>query len=338
MIFQPAIIALLLASALCVLGLAASAPFAFEVIRRWDIRSGSEQQLQLERRTYLFSTLLTLVLVLQLAAVLLFVFNAEKMSGMFVGAMCAVGTLNVNAFGFPALNAKIAVFFLAAMWLAINHVDSRARDYPLVRIKYGLLLLMAPLLAAGAWIELQYFLGLKADVITSCCGSLFSEGSPTLAAEASAMAPRPAMWLFYGSLGAAIALAAWHGLGGGRGRATGYALAAASAAAFVATIAGILSFVSLYIYEHPHHHCPFCILKPEYGYQGYWLYVPLFVATAAGLAAGAVQPFARIASLREIVPDFSHRLAAIAASAFALTAAIATAMIWQSRLILLEQG
>ena len=336
MLFQPAIIALLLASALCVLALAASAPFALEVIRRWDIRSGSERQLQLERRTYLFSTLLTFVLALQLAAVLLFVFNAEKMSGMFVGAMCAVGTLNVNAFGFPALNAKIAVFFLAAMWLAINHVDSCARDYPLVRIKYALLLLLAPLLVASSWIELQYFLGLKADVITSCCGSLFSEGSPTLAAEASVLPPLPAMWLFYASLGGAIAVAGWHGYGGGRSRTAAYALAAASALAFAATISGILSFVSLYIYEHPNHHCPFCILKPEYGYQGYWLYVPLFAAAAAGLAAGAVQPFARIASLRDIVPGFSRPLAAIAANGFALTAAIATAMIWQSRLILLE--
>ncbi len=336
MLFQPAIIALLLASALCVLALAASAPFALDVIRRWNISSGSELQLQLERRTYLFSTLLSFVLGLQLAALLLFVFNAEKMSGMFVGAMCAVGTLNVNPFGFPALNAKIVLFFLAAMWLAINHVDSRARDYPLVRIKYALLLALAPLLAAGAWIELRYFLGLKADVITSCCGSLFSEGSPTLAAEASAMAPVPAMWLFYGSLGTAIAISAWHGYSGGRSRVAGYALAAASAGAFAATIAGILSFVSLYIYEHPHHHCPFCILKPEYGYQGYWLYVPLFGATATGLAAGAVQPFGRIPSLREIVPGFSRNLAAVAANGFALTAVIATAMIWQSRLILLE--
>ena len=335
MLFQPAIIALLLASALCALALAASAPFAMEVIRRWDIRSGSELQLQMERRTYLFSTLLTFVLALQLAAVLLFVFNAEKMSAMFVGAMCAVGTLNVNAFGFPALNAKIAVFFLAAMWLAINHIDSRARDYPLVRIKYALLLLLAPLLVASGWIELQYFLGLKADVITSCCGSLFSEGSPTLAAEASSLPPLPAMWLFYASLGAAIALAAVHGYSGGEQRWAAYALTGASAAAFAATIAGILSFVSLYVYEHPNHHCPFCILKPEYDYQGYWLYVPMFGATAAGLAVGAIQPFARIASLRNIVPGFSRRLAAIAANGFALTAVIATAMIWQSRLILL---
>jgi len=52
---------------------------------------------------------------------------------------------------------------------------------------------------------------------------------------------------------------------------------------FVAALIGILSFVSLYVYEHPHHHCPFCILKPEYDYQGYLLYIPLFAAAAAGL-------------------------------------------------------
>ena len=336
MIFQPAIIALLLVSTLCVAALLASAPFAVELVRRWDIASGSEHQLRLERRTYLFSTLLAFVLAAQLAAVLLFVFNAEKMSGQFVGAMCAVGTLNVNAWGFPALDAKIALFFLAAIWLAINHVDNQARDYPLVRLKYGLLLGLAPLVALAAWIEWRYFLGLKADVITSCCGSMFSEGSPTLAAEASSLPPLTAIWLFYGALGAAIALAAAHGLARGRQRWSGYALAAASVLAFVAAIAGIVSFVSLYIYEHPHHHCPFCILKPEYDFQGYWLYAPLFVGAAAGLAAGAVQPFARVASLREVVPAFSARMAALAANAFALVAAIATVMIWNSRLILLE--
>ncbi len=337
MIFQPAIIALLLSSAICVLALAASMPFAIEVIRRWDIKSGSERQLRLERRTYLFSTLLVFVLATQLASVLLFVFNAEKMSGMFVGAMCAVGTLNVNPYGFPALNAKIALFFLAAMWLAINYVDSRARDYPLVHIKYALLLLLAPLLAASAWIEAQFFLDLKADVITSCCGSLFSEDTKTLVAEASALAPLPAMILFYGAMGLAIGVSSFHwahGGNGGRGRG-GYAVALAAALGFAAAIAGILSFISLYIYEHPHHHCPFCVLKPEYGYQGYALYLPLFVATAAGLAAGAIRPFAHVASLHVIVPEVSRRLAAIASIGFLLTTAVATVMILNSNLVLL---
>ena len=205
MLFQPAIIALLLAGAVSLLVLVAAAPFALQVIRRWDMQSGSELQLVLERRTYLFSTLTAFVFVTQIGALLLTVFNADKMAVMFVGAMCAVGTLNANAWGFPMLYAQIAVFFLAAAWLTLNQVDNQAPDYPLVRVKYGLLLLLLPALAATFALQLKYFLNLRADVITSCCGSLFSEQGPTLASEASGMEAQPAILLFYSALGAAVA-------------------------------------------------------------------------------------------------------------------------------------
>ena len=141
---------------------------------------------------------------------------------------------------------------------------------------------------------------------------------------------------FYGGMGLAIGASSFHWAGmGERGRG-GYAVAVSAALAFAAAIAGILSFISLYIYEHPHHHCPFCVLKPEYDYQGYALYLPLFVATAAGLAAGAIRPFAGVASLKIIVPDVSRRLAAIASIGFLLTTAVATAMILRSNLVLID--
>jgi len=332
MLFQPAIIALLLAGAVSLLVLVAATPFALQVIRRWDMQSGSELQLVLERRTYLFSTLTAFVFATQLVALLLTVFNADKMAVMFVGAMCAVGTLNANVWGFPMLYAQIAVFFLAAAWLTLNHVDNQAPDYPLVRVKYALLLLLLPALAAAFGLQLKYFLNLRADVITSCCGSLFSEQGPTLASEASAMEAKPAILLFYGALGVAVFANALHA--GLRQRWSGILAALASVAGFVAAIVGILSFVSLYVYEHPHHHCPFCLLKPEYGYQGYLLYVPLFVSTAAGLGAGILQPFARVGSLRRLLPLASGRLAAVAATGFALVAAVATIMVLKSNLLL----
>lgn len=332
MLFQPAIIALLLAGAVSLLVLVAAAPFALQVIRRWDMRSGSELQLVLERRTYLFSTLTAFVFVTQIGALLLTVFNADKMAVMFVGAMCAVGTLNANAFGFPALVAQMAVFFLATAWLVVNHVDTRAPDYPLVRIKYAALLVLLPAVATLLGLQLAYFLNLKADVITSCCGSLFSEEGKGLPGDVAALPALPAMIGFYAALAAAVANAAFHAVT----RRGGYLVAVTSLAAFVVAIAGILAFVSLYIYEHPHHHCPFCILKPEYGYQGYLLYVPLFVATAAGIGAGAVQTFRHVASLRIVVPEVSARLATVAAAGFALFAIVATIMVARSNLLLLE--
>ncbi|MDP1526546.1 MAG: hypothetical protein Q8M20_12105 [Rhodocyclaceae bacterium] len=334
MIFQPAIIALLLAAGLSLAMLLIASPFAVQVIRHWDIASGSERQLRLERLTYLFSTLVAFVCLIQILSALLFVFNADKMSVMFVGAMCAVGALNVNEFGFPALYLQLGLFFLAALWLAINHADSQARDYPLVKLKYTLLLAAIPLFALSLGLQLEYFLGLKADVITSCCGSLFSSDAPTLASEVSALEPKPAMLMFYGTLIAAITLAGWHWQR--RDNLSGYAAGLGALAAFVASIAGILAFISLYLYEHPNHHCPFCILKPEYDYQGYWLYLPLFAAAAAGMSAGVLRIFSGRPSLANVVPALTGRLAGIAAIGNVLFALIASVMIWRSNLILLE--
>lgn len=336
MIFQPAIIALLLAAGLSVAMLAVASPFALQLIRHWDLGSGSERQLRLERLTYLFSMMVALVCGLQVLSTLLFVFNADRMSVMFVGAMCAVGTLNANAYGFPALYAQLVAFFFAATWLAINRLDNQARDYPLTRIKYRLLLAYAPLAAAVLYLQFNYFIRLEADVITSCCGSLFSEEADTVASEVSALAPARAMSVFYATLGGAILLAAWHWKSGGHGLWSGLAVGTASVAAFFAALAGVVAFVSLYIYEHPHHHCPFCILKPEYGYQGYLLYIPLFAAAAAGLAAGVLRMFGGRPSLATLAPQASARLAGIAAAGFVLFMLVASVMVLRSNLILLD--
>lgn len=334
MLFQPSIIALLVAAGLGTLMLLAATPFAVQVIRRWNIASGSAAQLQLERRTYLFSTLLGFVLATQLAALLLFVFTADRLAEMFVGAMCAVGTLNVNRYGFPALIAQIVLFFLAALWLIVDHLDNQAPDYPLIRVKYALMIGLLPLQAGALWLEFSYFRGLRANIITSCCGSMFSGEAPSLAGELSSLPPQPAFLLFFGALALVVGLALRHWRH--PGAFSGYALGAAGGAAFAAAIAGILAFLSLYIYEHPHHHCPFCILKPEYDYRGYALYLPLFVATAAGLGAAAIQPCARLASLRQRVPALSARLAAVAAGGFLLFAILAAVFILTSNLVLVE--
>ena len=63
--------------------------------------------------------------------------------------------------------------------------------------------------------------------------------------------------------------------------------------------------------------------------------VPLFLATACGIGVGAVQPFRRVDSLRQVIPALSARLAAIAAVSFLLFTAVATIQIVRSNLVLL---
>ncbi|MEW8027062.1 MAG: hypothetical protein AB2792_10260 [Candidatus Thiodiazotropha sp.] len=295
MLLNPAILALLLVSGVVLFMVAMAALFAFRLLHHWDIDSGSERQLGLERRTYLISTLMSWAFAFELLSLLLFVYTAESLSGQFVGAMCATGVLNANAWGWPTLFLKIALFFGGALWLALNGLDNRGYDYPLIRRKYGLLLLLAPFVAAEAMFQLRFFLGLSPHIITSCCGTLFSSSAQGVAAEVSAI-PVRTMALIIALSGTAVLLSSvvymiWR---------RGVSLFALTAIiAFVTALFAIVSLLSPYIYEHPHHHCPFCILKSGYGYLGYLLYIPLFGAGALALAAAATAVWHKVPSLRE---------------------------------------
>ncbi len=328
MIFHTPIMAMLLASSLSVAVMLWAAWFALQVVRHWDVSSGHARQLIMERRTYLVSTALVFVMVLELASLMLFVFNADKMAVMFVGAMCAVGTFNMNAYGMPALLLKVAVFFGASVWLLVNHADGKGRDYPFTRFKYAFLLGLAPLVVAAAAVQLAYFLNLDADVITSCCSKLFAPETTGIEAQMSAAPPGLALGMLFGGLALMLVLATLL-----RGRARGlYGLAALGF--FAASLVAIISVVSSYIYEQPHHHCPFCILKPEYDYIGYLLYLPLFGGLSLALAAGLLSLLPMPASLRDTLPAMIRTSTAASAALFAAFGLLCLWIIWRSNLML----
>ena len=177
MIFDPSVLALLSGSFLVVAILLYASWYGIQILRRWDIRSGSELQLGLERRTYLISTIMAYALGFQLLSLFLFVYTADRLSSLFPGAMCAVGTMNVNRWGYPTLILKIVNFLAAGVWLIINSTDNSAYDYPLIKKKYLLLLPITALICLEAALQTSYFLRLKPDIITSCCGALFSAAS-----------------------------------------------------------------------------------------------------------------------------------------------------------------
>jgi uncharacterized membrane protein len=339
-IFHPPNLALLLASALTSTLIIWASFFAVRLLRHWDLSNGAETQIQLERQTYLVSTLLAFVMLVELASLILFVFNADRMAVMFVGAMCAVGTLNASVYGFPALLAKIAVFFAAGLWLALNHADGKGRDYPLIREKYQLLLGIAPLILLAAGLQLLYFLDLKADTLTSCCGKMFTSEKTTIAGEMAGMNERTALYLFYGVLAAVLAVGTFtrfSSWGRTQSRFSLHAIYGSTSMLFFLTaLAAIISVISLYIYEHPHHHCPFCLLKREYNYFGFLLYAPLFLGTVLGLSAGILGTFRQKASLENALPPMLNRFILLSMTSFGLFAALASWAILSSGLRLLS--
>lgn len=331
MMVQTPVLALALADLLSLLLLIPSGLFALHLLRHWNPDSGHARQLRLEKRTYLVGAVLGVVFLAQILMLPLFVHTVDRMAVQIVGAMCAVGTLNANAWGFPALQSRIALFFLAAAWLVLHHVDTRAPDYPLTRAKYVLVLAIVPLAAVTAIFQFIYFAKLDPDVITSCCGSLFSRGTESVTAHMAGLPPAPMMILLYTTL----ALALLSGLVYLRWRRGLLLFGALSTLSFPVAIAGIITFVSLYVYEHPLHHCPFCLLQPEYGHIGYALYLPLFMGTALGFGLGLTAALARRDSVRRVLSHSAPPLVITAGIGLLVFTALTAWLSWRSNLLLL---
>jgi len=330
MIFHPAIIALYVSSVFTGFTVLYSAFYGVQILRRWDIKSGSELQLILERKTYLVSTLLSYLFGFQLLSLFLYIFTVDQLHTFFVGAMCAAGSLYANDFGYPALILKMINFLLAGLWLILNYTDNRAYDYPLIKKKYSFLLILTPLIFAEMILQANYFLRLKPDIITSCCGTLFSTESSGLASEISVLPSIPVKVFFYLSM----ILTAASGIYYYRKNKGGYFFSSLSAITFLTSIMAILSFISVYFYELPTHHCPFCILQKEYGYIGYPLYLTLLGGTISGIGVGMLMPFRNIKSLSDTLPSIQRRLAIASLILFIMFTAIVTYRIVFSNLIL----
>jgi hypothetical protein len=317
-ILHPAIIALVLVS-LLISGMVLYASFfGVRIIRRWDMGSGSEEQLSLERSTYLISTILTYILIFQVGSFFLYIYTADSLHRLFVGAMCAAGTLNVNAYGYPTFFLKILNFILAGLWLIVNYTDNRAHDYPLVKKKYRMLLFLAPLIVAESVLQMLYFSGLKGDVITSCCGSLFSSERCGVSSDIAAVPVKAAMAGFYASMALTFVSGALYWTREKLGR----LFSLSSGVFFLISCVSLISFIALYFYELPTHHCPFCILQKEYGYIGYILYAALLTGVVSGLGVGVLMPFRKIQSLSKRIPLIQKRLALVCLVSYLLFAAI----------------
>lgn len=305
MIQHPGVLALLLASGLVSLLLATAGWQGIRILRGWNLRSGSDGQLDLERRTYLVSTLVANGLVIQILSLFLFIFTADGLAPQFVGAMCAAGSLSANAFGYPTLLMKLATCLVAGVWLILHRADTQGHDYPLIRPKYALLLVLTPLVLAETVLQGLYLTGLKADVMTSCCGSLFGQGRPGLAAELAGLPPRLMQPVFWITLALLLAVGIWL-----LRRRQGAALFSGLSFAFLLiAVTSLISFFCLYIYELPTHHCPFCLLHREYLFVGYPIYGALLGGAIAGLGVGILAPFQDRASLKSVLPVMQARLA-----------------------------
>jgi len=217
------------------------------------------------------------------------------------------------------LALKMAMFFIYFIWLILNHLDNQLETYPLVRVKYLLLMLIFPFSMAEFLLLWLFALNLDPMVITSCCGSIYDDSSAGLGGTMAGASAEIILPLFF-LLVVVIGLRWWLELKGSRikGWLEGIGEVVLWSAFFIVALFAVVSFMSTYIYEMLSHKCPFCLLKGEYHYIGIPLYLSLFAATATGLSRGVLGFVAAWQPLEEVIPPLRRRLKRISYASLGL--------------------
>ena len=304
MLMNPAAIALIAASLLVGAFTLYACGVGLRILRQWDLDSAGEKQLQLERKTYLVSSILNHVLAIELVSLFLFIAVVNHLHTFFTGAMCAAGVLNANPYGYLTLAARTASFLCCGVWLVINQVDVRTWDYPLIRFKYAFLLVIGLLIVSEGVLQVKFLAGLDPQILTSCCGVIFGEEGRGVAAGVAHLSAPAAAGNFYLGMGLTLAAGAWFARTGRQGWLYGLL----SVAVFPLSLAALISFFCLYVYELPTHHCPFCMLQQEYHFIGYLLYGFLLVGVIAGASIGIIGRFREKVSPAGLVTQIQKRL------------------------------
>lgn len=278
---------------------------AVRVLLYWDPASDTSRQIQLENEIWLTSTLVKYALLVQIISLVVFILAADHYSLSIVGAMCATGSLLANNFGMPALVIKIAGVFLYGFWIVLHQLDIQSEKFPLVRLKYVYLLLLLPLLLLDQMLVLLYIAGIEPDIITSCCAVVFGESAGGGTNLFTGIGHTPGLAFFYGSalflllfgLAGVLRLGAWSRM----------LFSVAWLCFFLFALLQVTTLFSSYIYALPYHKCPFCILKPEYHYIGFAIYLALFGGTFFGMSLVVVEPLRRIAGLESEVAGYQRK-------------------------------
>jgi hypothetical protein len=262
---------------------------AAQIYLKWDYNSSSEKQYRLEKRTYLVSALMKHALVAHIFLFVLTILALDEIAPMVVGAMCPVGVLASNIYGFPYLYLKIIAVFIYSTWLVFNYVDGQMDNYPLISVKYLLLIIIFPTIAFETVMLFLFAVNLNPQIITSCCGSVFNETNSGVPGLMSSVPSQLILLLLFAVVIAIVIRSFFTKDHIQQKKIRGFSESALWIVFYILAISAVISFISVYVYEMPTHKCPFCLLQQEYNYIGYPLYFFLFLATAAGINKGALE-------------------------------------------------
>lgn len=273
MVFTPEVIGILLLNSLFLLFGGVALFFAIKIATGWNIEATSQKQYSLEKQSFLTATIIKFIFFIKIPLFLFFIFTLEEISHLLTGAMCAAGVVDATPYGMNLLIVKTINIYLFGFWLILHSQDMKKETLPFTKLKFSLFIPLFILLVIEISIETLMFMEIDIDKMVSCCGNIFSASERSGASMILAIDTKIILGLYFGNF-ALILLTYLFKLR--------KLFAIFNALFIISALISLIIFFSPYIYELPTHNCPFCILKKDYNYVGFFLYSFLFLGTFLG--------------------------------------------------------
>jgi hypothetical protein len=228
-------------------------------------------------------TIIFFAMLLKVVLLPYFVYTIDNLSNLIPGAMCGAGVIKANEYGNPLLSLKIIILFLSALWLSMNSIDLKEKNYPYLKLKSWFFVLIFFMLSAEYLLDILYFTHIETTNPVSCCSVIFGQTGGVNGLPFGLDIPK-LLILFY-LLFALLILTTVSEL----------AVMSIVTSILFGVIAyySVVYFFGTYIYELPTHLCPFCMLQDHYFYVGYLLWGLLLLGVFLSIDAAIMQSFFR---------------------------------------------
>ncbi|QOR62182.1 hypothetical protein ACM66Z_01520 [Sulfurovum sp. ST-21] len=251
------------------------------LVRKWNFDAFTSEQFMWENRSYLVVTIISFAMLLKLLLLPYFVYTVDNLSDLIPGAMCGAGVIKANEYGNPLLALKIIVLFLSGLWLSMNSLDLKAKNYPYLKAKSWFFIVVFVFLSVEFTLDILYFTHIETSNPVTCCSVIFGVSGGANDLPFGLNIPR-LLILFY-LLFALLVLTVNASM----------PLVSIGASLLFAIVAyyAVVYFFGTYIYELPTHQCPFCMLQNHYNYVGYFVWGSLLLGIFFVLDSAVMQLF-----------------------------------------------
>ncbi|MEJ2373796.1 MAG: hypothetical protein P8Y16_08460, partial [Sulfurimonas sp.] len=154
-----------------------------QIVLNYDRNKNTALQYELEKKSYLASTIIKFIFFIKIPLFVFFVFTLDKISDILVGAMCAAGVVNATEYGVPLLILKMINLYLFAFWITMNAQDMKDEKQQYFKLKFILFIVASILLVVEITTEMVMFSSIDINSVVDCCGAIFSVTDTTYISE-----------------------------------------------------------------------------------------------------------------------------------------------------------